>query len=215
MSSELGSFLTAVYNADCDAVRAALAVNADLAVLASSGPERDVFDRDVSAIHLAAFRGDVNLMRILLEHNADVNSQGEAGTPLFQALVAGQADAAFWLLDQGVNVNYQHPNGETALHIAAYVGNADLVSALIGQQAQINATTTTGPTDTIPGSPPVMGETPLHLAAAYGHMHVVRTLLAAGADPSIRDITGATAAHWAGRYHQEQVRRVLHAAEAV
>src|SRR5258706_10481590 len=41
------------------------------------------------------------------------------------------------------------------------------------------------------------GATPLMSAALYGDAALVKRLLTAGADPDIRDITGATALMWA------------------
>lgn len=207
--SKLGEFLSAAYSGEIKTVQSMLNEQPKLAQRVSEGPGLDVFDRDVAAIHLAAFNGNIQLMQLLVDHGADFNASGSAGTPLFQATVANKEDAVFWLLKQGSEVNYRHPNGETALHIAAYVGNPRIVQALIEQGATVNVATTEGSTDTLPGSPPVMGEYPLHLAAAYGHLEVIRMLLKAGADSTLTDKCGANAGHWAGRYQQDQIRRML------
>lgn len=209
--SELGALLCAVYAGESVKAKSLLAHRPSLAQRFSRGPDQDGFDRDVGAIHLAAFSGNIQLMAVLIDRGADANAHGEAGTPLFQAIVGKQTEAARWLLERGARADYCHPNGETALHIAAVVGDTVTTEALLKRGADPNAKTTQGVTETLPGSPPVMGETPLHLAAAYGHLAVVQQLIQGGADWSITDHVGAATEHWAGRYRQEEIRRWLSA----
>ena len=208
MQDQLAIFLNAVYAGDVDETTSLLRQDDTLATRASVG-EPGQHERDVAAIHLAAFIGHLQLMEILFEAGADVNATGRAGTPLFQAVVAMKGLAVDWLLTRGANVKYVHPNGETALHIAAYAGDPSIVAALLNAGANPNAKTSKGHTDTIPTSPPVMGESPLHLAAAYGHLDVIDQLIDAHADRNAEDHIGATPIHWAGRYLQVEARKQL------
>lgn len=209
MSSKLGAFLEAAYRGDFDYVCSVLEDDPHLAREDSSGPQADIFERDIAAIHLAAFIGHIEMMDLLIKMGADVNASGQAGTPLFQSVVEGRYDAVAWLLEHGADVKYVLGNGETALYIAAFKGDPEVVKALLQKGANPNVATTDGPTDTLPGGPPVMGESPLHLAAAYGHMDVIDMLLEAGADPQAVDKVGATPVHWAGRYLQTEARKKL------
>ena len=63
------------------------------------------------------------------------------------------------LLDHGASATLANALGETALHVAAWDGHADVMSALLAAGASVNKT---GPE----------GETPLLLAADGGHLQV-------------------------------------------
>lgn len=91
------------------------------------------------------------------------------------------------LLANGADVRAAQGDGMTALHWAAYHGNADLAGAVLGAGADVAATTRIG------------AYTPLHLAARIGSGSVVRLLLEAGADPSAasQDVGGALPIHFA------------------
>lgn len=55
-------------------------------------------------IHLAAFFGDQKDLEMLLENGADINSKGEGGhTPLFNAIIAEEYEAARLLLRHGAD----------------------------------------------------------------------------------------------------------------
>lgn len=68
------------------------------------------------------------------------------GTPL-QAAVAGQCkDVAELLLAKGARVNAPFPNGATALHLAAYHGDIEMVKMLLANKADLNAKDNAGVT---------------------------------------------------------------------
>jgi hypothetical protein len=64
--------------------------------------------------------------------------------------------------------------GDTAMHMAAAAGHADIVSVLIEMGAEMEARN-------------LAGRTPLHAACIYAHLHVIHVLLEAGADSRARD----------------------------
>ncbi|HUP89442.1 MAG TPA: ankyrin repeat domain-containing protein, partial [Longimicrobiales bacterium] len=74
----------------------------------------------------------------LLTHSAfaavAVNDQRLAA-----AAERGDKAAITVLLSEGADVNQAQPDGSTALHWAAYRGDADLVKQLIGAGANVNA----------------------------------------------------------------------------
>src|SRR5204863_186571 len=81
------------------------------------------------------------------------------------------------------------------LHEAVRAGDVTLVERLLADAPEtLNATDD-------------RGRTALHVAAAYGHFRAAGALLAGGADPTLRDASGETAARLAraGRHH-----RILH-----
>lgn len=103
-----------------------------------------------------------------------------AGAVLADA--AGQKDnkAVLELLDQGVDVNAAQGDGMTALHWAAWHGDAPMAQALIDAGANVHATTR------------INGYTPLFLASKHGHAAVIEALLRVGASPKAVSTLGST-----------------------
>jgi ankyrin repeat protein len=85
----------------------------------------------------------------------------------------------------GEDVTAQYKGWGTALHIAAFLGELDIVEYLIGRGANIAAQNPTG-------------VTPLHTAANGGHLEVVKFLVAHGADVKVRDRGNVTPLHMVG-----------------
>ena len=75
-------------------------------------------------------------------------------------------------------------------------GDADAVSTVIANGADVNERT---------GG----GQTPLILATIFGHTHLIPLLLDAGADPQLRDNLGLNAVDWAQRRGATEVIDVL------
>ncbi len=71
---------------------------------------------------------------------------------------------------------------KTALHIAALIGNIDVVRFLIDQGADVSAITSDQ-------------STPAHLAAAHGNTSVLEVLLDAEGSSNAKDIKGRTPLH--------------------
>lgn len=99
-------------------------------------------------------------------------------------------------IENGVNINTTHlSNGANALHIAAWHGNARLVTYLLNQKnIQINRKD-------------VEDRTPLIRAAVWCHAKVVKELLKHGADIRIKDCSGRTALDYALRSSTEEHKK--------
>ncbi|MHB9133321.1 MAG: ankyrin repeat domain-containing protein [Armatimonadota bacterium] len=70
----------------------------------------------------------------------------------------------------------------TPLHVAAANGNTEIVKALIGKLANVNACR-------------VDGIRPIHSASLFGHFEIVQILLDSGADVNVGDVDGMTPLH--------------------
>ena len=88
---------------------------------------------------------------------------------IWEAAYDGNIEAVKHHLDAGVDVNVKDEGGETPLHVAALMNNAEVAELLIDEGAEVNAK---GVLD---------GNTPLHWAAWNGHTEVAEFLIEKGA----------------------------------
>ena len=93
-----------------------------------------------AALGTLAYLGNVNLVRVALDHGADVNAvDGRGRTPLMYAAISDflPLDVVKLLIERGADVNAksQHKDsgdsGRTALDLAKLHGNTPMVELLI------------------------------------------------------------------------------------
>jgi len=140
------------------------------------------------ALVLAVREGSMRVFDALLAHpGTDLEAKATNGnTALMMAAFKNNKRAAEALLAKGAQVNQ---SGWTALHYAAAGGSEDIARLLIARKAKLDAV-----------SPRESGAyTPLMLAAREGQPALLRLLLEAGADTSLKNTEGLTAAQIAGR----------------
>jgi ankyrin repeat protein len=106
--------------------------------------------------------------------------------------------AALALIEGGADISLRDRSGNTALHLAAQLGDMQLVRALLAKGADPNTRT---PTSTIPVGArgggggrggPIGQQTPLMMAARADHEDVMRALVAGGANPALRAQDGTS-----------------------
>ena len=101
-------------------------------------------------LHLAAYAGNAEAARRLLERGADPNLVARASfarvTPLGTAAFAGSVEVARLLLDNGADANASGEGGGGPLHTAAQNGNRELVELLLEHGADPSAATDAGQT---------------------------------------------------------------------
>lgn len=121
------------------------------------------------ALHWAAGAGHRNMVWLLAEKKADLNAVDRWGrTALLWAIGNMQAEA-FLLLDIGADAEARARDGSTALHLAAFKGEAAIAQQLLKRGASIEAKTRDN-------------FTPLHIAAFMGCEEVAQVLLRSGAN---------------------------------
>lgn len=149
----------------------------------------DAQDEGKTALHLAAYCADTEVIGILLEHNAVLNLQDKSGrTPLYYACEGASAENAQYLLEAlrdqpGEEINKTSKSGRTPLRKAAAQGNVKIVKILlekIDPAAAINAKDLR------------LGQTSLHTAAFNCRRDVVEVLLEGGGDLQSLDKNGRT-----------------------
>jgi ankyrin repeat protein len=94
-------------------------------------------DFDATALIWAA--GDPAKSRMLIERGADVMAQSKQGrTPLMVAARRdGSASLVSLLLAKGADARTRDATGNTALHLAAHMGDVETMRLLIGNGAEI------------------------------------------------------------------------------
>jgi hypothetical protein len=147
-----------------------------------------------SPVHWAAFKGDTNVLRVLLKQKADPKKKG-TNWDISALHIARNAPASEFLLQHGAELESRDVHGQTPLMWAAKRGNLEVVQCLVEHGAELNAKDE--------------GErTALVLARAWGQTNVVEYLIKRGAispsapakDNSVCDLTvgvfsGAGAGH--------------------
>ncbi|XP_038239817.2 ankyrin repeat domain-containing protein 24 isoform X6 [Dermochelys coriacea] len=134
-----------------------------------------------SAFHLAAMRGNVDCLEVMLAHGADAMTIDSSGyNALHLAAKHGHPQCVSKLLQASCPVDGADSNGRTALHHAAVSGCISCSEILCDFKASLN----TKDKD---------GSTPLILAAKMSHSELCRYLLHHGAAVNSRDQQGRTA----------------------
>nr|CEL68462.1 TPA: ankyrin repeat-containing protein [Neospora caninum Liverpool] len=88
-------------------------------------------DDDMTALHLAADRGHVEVIELLLEKGADVNVQDNSGeTPLHVAVVAENLNVILLLLKKNADISLRSHEGETVFDVANQTGNSELLQII-------------------------------------------------------------------------------------
>ncbi|GJE85550.1 ANK-REP-REGION domain-containing protein [Phanerochaete sordida] len=190
-------------------------------------------------LHWAATSGSLEIVRYLLDQNAQVDLPDNAGwTALHIASSAGHEDIVRELLGAGADVKKTNDKGLTALHYAASKSRIDIGKLLIDRGADINArdkanqtalhrAATTGSTGFInlllhppEGSPKTrinpadrVGNTPLHLAMESAYAEAACLLIEAGADRTRENLDGETPEGLEGVGGQEQRRAKAYVVE--
>ena len=137
----------------------------------------------------AAARGDVRMVRLLLDAGAEVNGQGELRrwSPLHAAAEGGSPEVVRLLIERGADVNAGEREGRTPLQVAAKRAGPQMVRILLDAGARPNIARKGG-------------RTPLMWAIFRERPETARMLLEAGADPDATDGRGWTPLMYVARY---------------
>ena len=162
-------------------------------------------------LHLASYFGNVKIVRLLLDHGADLEAEeGKMGEKPLHQVSYGKyrskedgVHVAQLLLERRADVNTRRKDHWTPLHVASYFGNVVIVRLLLDRGADLEA------------AEGKMGEKPFH-QVSYGKyksqedgIRVARLLLEHGADVNTRRKDHWTPLHHASYFGNVEIARLL------
>lgn len=132
-----------------------------------------------SALRTAFEDGHLEIAKLLMEHEANVNIQDDedGDTPLHWACGSGSLEKVRFLVDKGAHINIQNHTGKTPLHQCSGFDDMDVIRLLVANGADINIEDNNG-------------MRPLHMACWQGRFHYVEFLFENGAKPNARSNNG-------------------------
>ncbi|KAK7485776.1 hypothetical protein BaRGS_00022957 [Batillaria attramentaria] len=155
--------LTPAPNADVDEAAIEGDVSAVKRLLEKDKDLVDASEQGVSALHIAANQGHLQITQLLVENGAKLNELDRDGdTPLLAGMKFDSV--AEYLIKKGCDVTIANFNGQTAGHKAALFGHAQILRLLIERGADMNAMDNDG-------------DTPLHDAISQGRTAAAEVLL--------------------------------------
>ncbi|MGK5595565.1 MAG: ankyrin repeat domain-containing protein [Parachlamydiaceae bacterium] len=142
------------------------------------------FGNKISMVSLSINRKAPEITKLLLEAGADIRQTSVSGHSLFEQILRtpDNVELLKCLIEYGFDVNQPVRDGLTALHVAAELGNLQMVELLIEHGAIIDVTNSEG-------------DTPLLLSIASPK--IVELLLRNGANVNHANAKGRTALHYA------------------
>ncbi|KAF3820423.1 hypothetical protein GH733_015932 [Mirounga leonina] len=163
--------------------------------------EVDTKNQGRTALQVAAYLGQVELVRLLLQARAGADLPDEEGnTALHYAALGNQPEAARLLLSSGCGANALNSTRSAALHVAVQRGFLEVVRVLCERGCDVNL-------------PDGHADTPLHCAisAGAGASGIVEVLTEVpGIDVTATNSQGFTLLHHASlKGHTLAVRRIL------
>lgn len=161
----------------------------------------DYQDKNCSPLHLAAAKGELSAMRVLIQEvNVDtVDSSGR--TPLMYATISNRSRACKFLIKNGADINIRDDVGNSCLIWAACRGCRDSMRELLKLGADVATTD-------------AQGRSAIHWATKLRRVDCLDYLLrcAYRVVVNLKDEENLTAMHWATMCdHGPHVRRLLEA----
>ncbi|KFV16704.1 Ankyrin repeat domain-containing protein 6 [Tauraco erythrolophus] len=155
--------------------------------LINKGAKVAVTKHGRTPLHLAAHKGHLHVVQVLLKAGCDLDIQDDGDqTALHRAAVVGNTDVIATLIQEGCALDRQDK----------VTGKSESAKVLVKAGANVLAKNKAG-------------NTPLHLACQNSHSQSTRVLLLGGSRADLKNNAGDTCLHVAARYNHLPIVRVL------
>uniref|UniRef100_A0A8B9LR32 Ankyrin 3a n=1 Tax=Astyanax mexicanus TaxID=7994 RepID=A0A8B9LR32_ASTMX len=156
-----------------------------------------MFINDITPLHVAAKRGNGNMVKLLLDRGAKIDAKTKDGlTPLHCGARSGHEQVVEMLLDRGAPILSKTKNGLSPLHMATQGDHLNCVQLLLQHDVPVDDVTN----DYL---------TALHVAAHCGHYKVAKVIVDKKANPNAKALNGFTPLHIACKKNRVKVMELL------
>lgn len=151
------------------------------------GADPDIQALGITLLEISCIRGNLEVVKFLVENGASVNGKRVKGKPLINAAQHGNTDIVEYLISKGANVNaipvYEDGSrGGSALISAVMGGYLDIVKLLVENGADLEYQEESSDKETV-----------VMVAARNGSRHILEYLVQKGANINYQDQNGKTA----------------------
>lgn len=116
------------------------ASSTNCALLLERGAVIDHADKEgLTALHMASLSGDVEIVRVLLQHKPTLDSvAANCGTALHCAVTKGSMDVAMALIEAGASIDQPDKSGNTSSHLAVRMARTSILRMLMRHGADLS-----------------------------------------------------------------------------
>lgn len=163
----------------------------------------------ITVLHMAAMKGDLDMLNYFIEHGADVNATDSAGIPVLQTAIMGGPETIKLLIERGADVT---KNDATLLHFAVLMNKEEIVRMFLKHGASVSAVDTLGRTPLFYATYAFIGDQGLEYE---DRVKIAELLIAHKASVTVRDNYNETPLHAAALWASNTIVSLLirHGAE--
>lgn len=148
-------------------------------------------------IFYAVYNNNLEMVKLLVDHNADINVKTYYGKPLLlNCLRNNNNDIVRFLIEKGADVNIED-NGKTLLYWC--IGKNQELLDLLLEKKDLNVNIQQGD----------FGTTPLFISIRYGDINIVEKLIKLGADVNLKLFNGFSPLSEARRCGNNEIIKLL------
>ena len=158
----------------------------------------DKTNEGLTALHYAANKGNIPLLKLLIENGANVDAVTNLGQNLMHMAAEGNQPSMliYLITEQHLSAQSVDENGSTPLHWACYSGAEEAVNFLLNLNVNIN-------------DQDKEKLTPLHLATNEGRENIVLKLLQKNADRNLANNKGELPIDLARKKNHKKIEQIL------